>query len=258
MVILKKIYSLLGSVILILFSFYFTDKVSHIILNKNSIVKNIKEVSSEYETEPVDAKIEANTIIPGRYGKKVNVEKSYMNMQDFGLFNANFLTYDLVKPKKSLDDNKDKYIISGNKYRRYISLIIEDNTDLKKFLDVNQIKYNLMAKRDTVIDKKNNYIFSELDEEKFIPFTKKTKAPYLCLKDYTDIELCKKYGFYILSPSIVIDDYNINSSLKKIDAGSIILVKELSSDNMYKLLNRLNYKGLSSTFISKIIDEKTD
>ena len=138
---MRRIFEWVGGFALIAFSFYFTDRVSLMVANKSELMQSIKAVSATYKTTPVDAIIdnESNSIIPGKYGKIVNDQESYLNMHDFGTFNENYLIFDFVKPKTSLDDNKDKYIKGGNPSNRNISLIVKNNDEVIKYLDTSNI-----------------------------------------------------------------------------------------------------------------------
>lgn len=83
---MRKIFEWLGGFALVVFSFYFTDKVSMMVANKSELMQEIKTVSSTYELEAEDAviNVKENSIIPGRFGRVVNSEESYLSMHDFG------------------------------------------------------------------------------------------------------------------------------------------------------------------------------
>ena len=62
-------------------------------------------------------------------------------MKALETFNEYYLIYDEVKPTVSIEDNKDKIIIKGNATKRYVSIILEDDTHAKIFskYNVNQL-----------------------------------------------------------------------------------------------------------------------
>ena len=141
-----KFYKIIGIISIVVFSFYLTDFVTELAINSNPLMQTIKNSSSNYDIESVDAIIEENTIIPGIKGKKVSIMESFLNMKDFGTFNTNYLIYDDIKPNISISDNKDKIIISGNKKKRNISILINNNKNIEEYLDKNNLKYTKLIK----------------------------------------------------------------------------------------------------------------
>ena len=133
---MKRTFSASCLIIVIAFSFYFTDKVSSIAYNKNKLVKEIKSMQVLYYEKPINAQIDKtnNTIIPGKYGKKVNTNESYLNMSDFKKFNEKYLVFDLIKPSVSLNEHKDKIVVSGNQYTNSISLLVMNNNKITHYL----------------------------------------------------------------------------------------------------------------------------
>ena len=118
-----------------IFSFYLSDKITSLAINKNPIMEQINETSKTLTVMGTNATIEDNTIIPGISGKKVDKEASFFKMKEFGAFNEMFLVYENIKPNISLEDNKDKIIIQGNKGLRQVSIIIDDNETLTTSAD---------------------------------------------------------------------------------------------------------------------------
>ena len=62
--------------------------------------------------------------------KKVNINKSYNNMKEYGKYNPNLFIYDCIKPSISISNNKDynypviKYVIGvKDEYIYYIELV---------------------------------------------------------------------------------------------------------------------------------------
>ena len=72
---MKRIYEWIGGFALLLFSFYFTDKISEMVIDRTALMQEIKTVSKNSDTKPIDAvvNIDDNSIIPGKYGKKIFV-----------------------------------------------------------------------------------------------------------------------------------------------------------------------------------------
>lgn len=122
---MKKIFTIVGLISLACFSFYITDKTTTVVQNVDNIMVQIKNNYHTYEISPKDATINNDTIIPGVYGYKVDIKKSYKNMRKYGYYNENLYIYKGVKPHVSLSNNLDKYIIFGNQSKREVSLIIK-------------------------------------------------------------------------------------------------------------------------------------
>ncbi len=257
---MRRIFEWIGGFAIVAFSFYFTDKVSLLVANKSDLMQEIKAVSAEYEESPIDAVIdeEDNTIVPGKFGRTVNNQESYLSMHDFGMFNENYLVYDYVKPEKSLEDNKDKYILAGNKNKRQVSLVVSDNQEIVNYLDSSNRKYNLAV--DEMIEPNENVelLNGASTKEKFNSLNSKLKdASKLCLKDVSDEALCKKNKYFLIDPKIKLTSTNLIEAKNAIEPGSIILLTSSAKlESLKVILNELEYKDLEIVHISKLIDEK--
>ena len=130
---MKKLFQMLGLISLTCFSFFMTEKTALVVSDMDEIMIEIKANYKDYHTDGVDAIVDGNTIIPGISAKDVNIKKSYKNMKQSGYYSDKLYIYDYTKPKISLSDNIDKYIIKGNPNKRMISLIFKvdasDNID---------------------------------------------------------------------------------------------------------------------------------
>ena len=243
--------------ILMLLSFYLTDKVMIYIDNKSPLMKEIVSKTDDYNVLPVNATISDNTIIPGINGKEINKHKSLIKMQEFGAFNENFLIYDTLKPNISLNDNKDKIIIKGNNLKRNISLILEPNETLENYLKDNNIEFTLIANLNTDLKLNKEYINGEGDEKKFSDLNalfNKNSLSKLCLVNYSNIEMCKKKDYYIVANSK--DSNNYLNLIKNIESGDIILIKKNTSlDNLKLIINEIKRQDLSIVYLSKLISE---
>ena len=253
-----KIYKLIGIMSIVVFSFYLTDFVTELAINSNPLMQSIKENSDIYNVESVDAIVEGNTIIPGIKGKKVNYMESFLNMKDFGSFNINYLVFDDIEPDVSINNNSDKIIISGNKSKRQISLLINNNKEIMNYLDKKNIKYTNMIYYMKEIKKDN--VIVESDRKKFLDLDtllkKKNLNNNICILDYSNIEICKKKKYYIVKPNYFLKTNNYINILNKIDKGDIIVVDdELSLDNFKVFLNKIYNKDFKIIYLSEIIAE---
>lgn len=246
------------TIVLVVFSFYLTDRVMIYIDSKNPIMKSILDKKDDYYERAVNAVIKDNTIIPGINGKEVNEYKSFVKMEEFGSFNELYLKYDLIKPEVSLEDNKDKIIIKGNEKKRAVSFIIYNNELIEDYFNENNIKYALVANINTAIKNDMEYINGEKEHFSDLhSLLKKNKRDIkLCLKDYSLLNECKKYKYYIVNYSVDASK-SIMDTLNKINSGDIIFINNsVSLDNMKLILNEINKQDLKVLYVKELIAEK--
>ena len=255
---MKKIFSWLGGFALIAFSFYFTDQVTLLVASKSELMEEIKSVSANYTVPAVNAIVDvsSNTIIPGKYGKVVDDNSSYLSMHEFGIFNENYLVYKKIKPDKSLEDNKDKFIIKGNPNTRSMSFIINDNDDVMNYFMNNKIEFSLIARDKNDLKYDVSYINGASVKDDFKLLDKRLDNK-MCLKDYSDIDLCKKYGYYLISTNNILNSSNLLLIKKQTSTGVIVLIdKSAKLDDVKILLNDIRFKDLSIIKISDLISEE--
>ncbi|MDD2409574.1 MAG: hypothetical protein PHD03_02510 [Bacilli bacterium] len=246
-------------IILVVFSFYFTEKIMIYMENKNPIMQEINQKEMLYRIEPVNAIIKDNTIVPGVDGKVVNKRKSLLKMEDFGSFNETFLIYKYEKPKISLDNNKDKIIIKGNPSKRMISFILEEYSNAVDYFIQNKIKYNIIANLKTDLSLNREYLNGEKIKEKASDLNsvlnKNKVNSKICIINYSNIEYCKEKKYYIINPMIKTST-NINFILKNINSGSMILIKKNTSlENIKLILSEIRKQDLNIVYVSELISE---
>ena len=140
-----KIIKYLGLFLLICFTFFYTEKVVNVINNNDELMIDIKDRAINYEIEAIDAVIDNDTIIPGKYGKVVNIDKSYYNMKSSKVFNDRLLFYDIVKPNISLNSKEminklnqnrlaNKYILENILSNDFLPVVPEEVKNIRKVL----------------------------------------------------------------------------------------------------------------------------
>lgn len=162
---MKKLFQMLGLISLTCFSFFMTEKTALVVSDMDEIMIEIKANYKNYHTDSIDAIIDGNTIIPGISAKDVNINKSYKNMKQSGYYSDKLYIYDYTKPKISLSDNIDKYIIKGNPNKRTISLIfkVDSNDNINDILNiVNNYNINVTFFIDTNWFTNNNELIGKL------------------------------------------------------------------------------------------------
>lgn len=280
---MKKIIKLTGLVAIIVFSFFYTDKVVEVVREKDSLMIKLESVKDLYKVEAEEAKINKDTIIPGINGRDINIEKSYKKMRELGIFNKDLIDYNITTPKEKLTDNKDKYIISGNSRKQMVSIvfIVDSNKYLEEVEDIANSKevilnyfvtYEYLLNNSTKITKltnreiynygasgnytPDNLIFAN----NFISRITKNNAIY-CLtknKDKKLIDLCSNNELYTIYPNIIIDNNPYSEVKEQLKSGSIILM-ELNNNTKTELGIIIDYirgKGLKIGGLSSLINEE--
>ena len=251
---MKKILKVACFLILTGFSFYFTEKTAILVRNQDPIMQAIKEASVELNHEAVNASITKDYIIPGINGSRINEIKSLMQMKENNVFNSLFLVTESVKPKVSLNDNKDKIIIKGNPKKGAVSFIIESkDTPSYTYLKSHNIQASLLTKSDTyakeeTLEQLNNDFENKLNKAK-------TNSNICILNNYNK-EICLKYNKYLVEPSITLNKSNLVDSKSKIESGSIILLsKSTTTEELEHIINYLTSKNLKIVTLSSLISE---
>lgn len=279
---MKKIIQSIGLLSLICFSFMYTDKVMEVISEKDSIMIEIEEKKDNYKVEAKEAILDNDTIIPGIAGKEVNVDSSYQNMKELGIFREDLLLYYTTYPKILLENNYDKYIISGNNNLQEVAIIfkITDKNNVDNLLTIinkYQIKANLFIDNNylnsninTFINNNNIKLYSYGDSGKYthdniltstnIIKSKTGNIAIYCLsedKTSDTINVCKKEEMFTIYPTIIGENSSYNSIKNNLKNGSIIslnlntnTIKELPS-----IIDFIKGKGLSIVYLDTLLSE---
>lgn len=257
---MKKSLKYLSLVIIMVFSFYYTNKAALLAKNTNPIMKSINECKEDLSVSSINATILDDYIIPGINGLEVNVDKSFNKMRPYHIFNKYYLIYDQVKPKISLEDNKDKIIINGNKNKKEISIIIEDNKMQKEILNSKNIDYDILTTLNNYGNDKER-INNESSKYKELDNTldKDNINTKICLIDSNiNIEYCKKNSYYLVKAKKITKS-NYISMKSMISNGSIIWISnELSKDELEIIIKYIQSKDLHFVYLSKLIDETNE
>lgn len=257
---MKKYYQFLGLALIMAFSFYYTERIAGIVLNKNPLMVRINQEAENYSVESVNASIDGDYIVPGLNGLAVNARESFYKMQESDLFNKYFLVYNQIKPEVSLEDNKDKIIKKGNSKLKSVSLVLESNNDVSKYLKNNNIKASILTYIDTYEVKNffeniNNESTNFKALENTLNLNKENK--HICILNKENKEVCLKNKNYLVAPELKLNSTNLSSVKKSIEAGSIILISEKANlEDVLLVLKEIKYKDLEVVYLSELIDEK--
>lgn len=261
MIILKKYGKYILFSLLVLLSFYTTNKTANLVRNQDPILKEIRNISLEKKEDFVNAVIEDDYIIPGMYGSVVDELKSLSKMKEQDVFNNLYLVSQPIKPDISLSDNLDKIIIKGNSKKQQVSFVIDENSSkkIKDYLVKNSIKASLLItkdnfSKDSYFEQINNDFknYKELDKT-----LKKNKInTNICVLDNnnSNLKFCKSKKKYLVKPGMFLDNANIIEIKTKLDSGSIIYIKDATYLDC--LVEYIKSKDLKIVPLSQLISEK--
>lgn len=247
--------------LLVLLSFYTTNKTANLVRNQDPILKEIRNISLEKKEDFVNAVIEDDYIIPGMYGSVVDELKSLAKMKEQDVFNNLYLVSQPIKPDISLSDNLDKIIIKGNSKKQQVSFVIDENSSkkIKDYLVKNSIKASLLItkdnfSKDSYFEQINNDFknYKELDKT-----LKKNKInTNICVLDNnnSNLKFCKSKKKYLVKPGMFLDNANIIEIKPKLDSGSIIYIKDATYLDC--LVEYIKSKDLKIVPLSQLISEK--
>lgn len=274
---MKNIIKSIGLFSLILFSFFYSDKVMEVVKENDSLMIEIKNNINNYKIDSIDAIIEGDSIIPGISGKTINIDKSYKKMKKYNIFNESLIEYDIVKPSISIDNNLDKYIIKGRK-DIYLVFLLNDikyindfvnsiqNNKVNIFIDNKIITNNLdilyKIKNYELYNYGNNGNYTNeliLMNNNIINNIANNKSN-ICLninKDNNNLNICKNNNMYSLNPLIIESNDNYNNIKNNIENGSIISL-DINKKNIEEINNIINYikkKGYKLNYLSELVKE---
>ena len=247
--------------LLVLLSFYTTNKTANLVRNQDPILKEIRNISLEKKEDFVNAVIEDDYIIPGMYGSIIDELKSLAKMKEQDIFNNLYLVSQPIKPDISLSDNLDKIIIKGNSKKQQVSFVIDENSSkkIKDYLVKNSIKASLLIakdnfSKDSYFEQINNDFknYKELDKT-----LKKNKInTNICVLDNnnSNLKFCKSKKKYLVKPGMFLDNANIIEIKTKLDSGSIIYIKDATYLDC--LVEYIKSKDLKIVPLSQLISEK--
>ena len=271
-------------ILLVIFSFYYTEKAIILLESNDPIMKEIKDKGKSREEDAINAKVEGDYLIPGYNGLVIDLETSFNKMKGYGSYNEALLVFEEVEPTISIDDYYDKYISSGNGISTNIALVftVDDSSYTDNLLDILK---EMNAVGTFFIDGKftdNNTSFvsqavvngnevevlsydKAFDELLFKASIDKIKTltsttPKYCYATYDNEEvlnLCSKLSMHTIIPTLRLDS-NIYSDAKgNLRSGSIISVK-LTEENVKELKVLINYikqRGFTLVTLDTLLNE---
>ena len=255
---MKNILKYVGLLGICLFSFYYTEKVALYVKNKHPLMKMITEEKDSKTVLSINSEIIDDIyIIPGLNGKEVNVDKSFNNMKNSQTYNEKLLIYNQITPAISLNNNKNKIIIRGNKNKNSVSIIFREDNELAKYLFNNNYKVNILLSKEQY---KPNYEMinianNETTYRNIEDYLDKNKInSNLCYVVNNIPKLCNDK--YLFKPSLQLTHANISQNKNKINSGEIILIENsVTLSELQIILEQIEYQSLKIVYLSELISE---
>ena len=244
--------------ILVLLSFYTTNKTANLVRNQDPILKEIRNISLEKKEDFVNAVIEDDYIIPGLMGKEIDVEKSFQKMQNYGYFIEDSIVYENKEPKISLKNNGQKIIKKGNSLKNNVALITQ-NVCLATYLSEMSIPYNILVTKETASSNYYNGTKINFDKQNYEETEQilKNGRNNLCFIKNNFQNICLKYKKNLIEETMAINKNNLASQYKNIQAGYILYLEDdLDLSGLKVLIKEINFKGLKIVSLTDLISEE--
>lgn len=280
----RKITTGVGAVALLCFSFYYTAMAAKFLRGNDELMLEIKSVASTYETGAIDASFNDDEMIPGLAGQKVDYDKSYSKMKNYGILNESDLVFTSVEPNSSIENVYDKYIVKGNDAKKAVALVflVTDETYLEEinnilltndvpatfFLESNYIKNNKDFVKDLSVTNEIEPLGSSATYDKetilydvsLIETITDLPAKY-CFTKYANsdtLKICSNYQLQTVRPTILTGNYPLTKIKNNLTNGAIIsfdmtsiVRKELSVS-----INYIRQKGYDFLTLSELLSEE--
>ena len=282
---LKKIIRVTLILLLLVFSFYYTNKSVELIRESDPIMKEIKSTDDKYKESSSDAQIIGDKIIPGKSGKTIDYDESYKKMKQYGSYNEVLTTLKEEKPEISVDDYYDKYIISGNKEKKSVALVfkITNKTSPKEITDIlinkkvnatlfidglfleNNLDYvetltNFELELLSYDDKYEEIYFNSALN--YLNSITKKEAKY-CYSEYDQkevIELCQKLKLHTIIPTIKVNASPYIEIKEKLTNSAIISIpiNDQSKKELSTIIDYIKSKGFTFLTLEDLLNESIE
>lgn len=276
---LKKIFKISAVLLLVGFSFFYTEKVTLIARNSDPIMMAIKKEESNKKVSNVNPVINNDEYIMGINGCEIDVDKSYSKMRSVGEFKEELI---VMKETSNDKDLTDKYVIGGNNKEKKVSLIFIVNKDIDsnltnyindknlkvnyfidgKYLEENMITVKFLSENSNIYYLGENEEYSDenmLYHNNLISMNGSNEPKYCFTsdKDNNTLKLCNDYDMVTIKSDIIKD--NIYKRIKdKLNNGVIFAI---DSDNIDEIKVSINYilsKGYNIISLEDLLSEKNE
>ena len=221
---MNKYIKVCGITLLMIFSFYYTEKIALYVQNNTPLKKEIMTYKESNKINYVNALVSGDYIIPGINGLEVNVDKSYNKMKTYNVFSEKYLIYDEIKPEISLSNFNNKIIHQGNVKKNAISIILSNNNKYISYFNSNNINFDYIDK--------TNY----------------------CIKTRNDS--CYNNESITVEPTVILNNLNFLRELSNVSKGYIIYIEDdLNLNYIETLINYINYNNFNIYKLNRHLSE---
>lgn len=274
---LKKILKVTAVLLLVGFSFFYTEKVTIIARNSDPIMRAIKEEEKDKKISNVNPIVNKDEYKTGINGCEIDVDESYSKMRSVGEFKEELIVMKEVSNDKDLTN---KYVIGGNNKDKKVSLIFfvnkDINNDLTNYINEKDIKVNYFIDgkylEENLITVKflseNNNIYylgmnNKYNDEYMLYHnnligmngTNESKYCFTNDKNNETLKICNDYNMTTIKSDVIKD--NVYKTIKdKLNNGVIFAV---DSDNIDEIKVSINYilsKGYNIVSLEDLLSEK--
>lgn len=279
---MKKIFTVIGVLSLVCFSFYYTNLATEIIKNNDPIMKKIVKVSESYKKESINAVFSDNTIIPGISGVKVDINNSYESMKKYGKFNEDLIVFEEIMPTVSVQNTFDKYIRRGNVTKTNVSIIIivDDPSYVENILDIlnsKEVKVTFFVSKNIINESmdlidiiiksghKVEYKSDEYNVDEVLKYNDLLKVKTnnnlkFCYTDEENITIlsnCNYKKMHTIFPNIITTNFPYSDVKRNLDSGSILSFKsnQHTLRELKYIINYINQKGFTIVNLDQVISE---
>ena len=283
----KKVIQVISVTLLMLFSFFYTNKSIELIRENDPIMKQIKETNTKYKVDPVNATIIGNKIIPGKSGKEIDYQKTYAKMKKYGTYNETLTVLKDIEPAVSVDDYYDKYIVQGNTERKNVSLVFKTDTisNLLSILNIlNQKNIPATFFVDGLLLENNTSLFETMTQNNheleilsydnkydeiyfdsalnYLSSITKRKGKY-CYAEYDQkevIELCSKLKLHTIIPTVKTTTMPYKEIKDKLYNSAIITLplSTITEEQLPAIIDYIKQKGYTFLSLEALLSENDE
>ena len=283
----KKVIQVISVTLLMLFSFFYTNKSIELIRENDPIMKQIKETNMKYKVDPVNATIIGNKIIPGKSGKEIDYQKTYAKMKKYGTYNETLTVLKEIEPAVSVDDYYDKYIVQGNTERKNVSLVFKTDTisNLLSILNIlNQKNITATFFIDGLLLENNTSLFETMTQNNheleilsydnkydeiyfdsalnYLSSITKREGKY-CYAEYDQkevIELCSKLKLHTIIPTVKTTTMPYKEIKDKLYNSAIISLplSTITEEQLPAIIDYIKQKGYTFLSLEALLSENDE
>ncbi len=278
---MKKFFQLVGLCSLFVFSFYYTEKTVSVVKEFDDIMIEIKDVAGKVKIKSEDATIKDDTIVPGRNGQEIDINKSYQKMRKYGRYDEKLLLMEEFKPKVSIEKNYQKYVIGGNEEKRQVSFLFlvheKDRVEsVKKIADDYHVKFNFFIESEW-LERNNQILLNLINDDHTIGNLEvmdqnyawvdtvirriaKQKKGYCYTEEKNDslLALCSANKNYTILPSIIVKENPYKTIKEQVQSGSIISMRidQTTLNELPSIIKYLQSKDYQITNLETHLSEE--